>query len=289
MRRGAPLARLLPMNTRFLGLGVAVLALAAGPSCSLIQNQDITYDVPAQELQQSLSGTFTTTGTFPTVDCTASASVCSMIPGTIPAGAQITCDAGATAGKMACVLHYDITLHQTIDLAQETNFPTAVTTSPVINLVTINNVGYWAGPAQKLNVATPPLDIYVGSASATSATDPGVEQLGTIASIPAGTAPSAMPDCTDGPATSASTACDSEAQPGRHGALRHPGEDVLDALQPHRGRAPHPERRGAVPRGRARSLRPARAGLPALTGREEALSPPAPATALLTLSAEVAS
>jgi hypothetical protein len=202
------------MKTRSLCLAVACLALVAGPSCSVLSSTpEITYDMTPQELTQDLSGTFSATGTFPVVDCTASPSACSMmIPG-IPPTAQITCDPAATAGKMQCALHYDITVHQTINLSQEASFPTAVTSSPVIDLVTINRVGYWAGPSEKLNIATPPLDIYVGSATATTATDPGVEQLGTIASIPAGSAPSAAPDCTDGPATSASNACDLQLGP----------------------------------------------------------------------------
>jgi hypothetical protein len=167
-----------------------------------------------QEVSQNLSQAFAgPTGTFPEVDCTASATACSAIPGQLPPSAQITCDAAPTAGKQHCVLHYDITVHQTINLSQEASFPTAVTSSPVVNLVTINRVGYWAGPSQKLNVATPPLDLYVGSSTATTATDPGVEQLGTIASIPAGAAPSAAPDCTAGPATSAANACDLQLSP----------------------------------------------------------------------------
>jgi hypothetical protein len=202
------------MKNVALSLVICLGALGAGSGCSVLSNEEIPYDVPPQEVLQDISQALSgLSGTFPTVDCTASASLCSMA-GTPPASATITCDTSATTpGKSACALHYDLTIHQTINLSQEANFPTAVTDSPAISLVTLDDVGYWAGPAEMLNVATPPLDIYIGGMTATAPTDSGVQQLGTIGSIPPGTAPSTAPDCTKGAATSMSTACDLQLTP----------------------------------------------------------------------------
>jgi hypothetical protein len=174
----------------------AIAALSAGSSCSLFGSQDITYDVDPQELAQNISKDFTAMGTFPVVDCTANAQVCTGMMGTmLPSSASVTCDAGATAGKKQCTLHYDLAVHQTVDLSKQASFPSAITNSSVISLVTVDEVRYWAGSAQKLNIATPPIDIYIGDQNAMSPTDSGVQQLGTIGSIPAMMPPSGAPDC----------------------------------------------------------------------------------------------
>ncbi len=89
------------------------LLLGSGSGCSILTDQEINYDVTPQELAQDLSKAFNgETGSFPTVDCTASSSLCTMIPGTLPPTATVTCDAStATPSKSACALHYDLTLH----------------------------------------------------------------------------------------------------------------------------------------------------------------------------------
>jgi hypothetical protein len=198
------------MKNPALCVATALLALASGPSCSLLSSQEISYPVDAQELSQDVSKDFTVMGTLPMIDCTSSDAICTgMMPSGLPSSATIACEASATAGKKQCVLHYDLTVHVTVDLSKQVNFPSAVTDSPVINQVTIDEVRYWAGGGQKVNVDTPPLDIFIGDQTATMATDPGVQKLGTIASIPANaTAPSAPPDCAKGPATSGDSACD---------------------------------------------------------------------------------
>jgi hypothetical protein len=195
------------MKNIALRLFATVLAVASGTSCSLLSSQEITYPVDPQELSQDISQDFSATGMLPTVDCTTSDSVCSAmaVPG-LPSSAQIACEA-SSAGQKQCVVHYDLSVHVTVDLSKQADFPSAVTSSPVINQVTVDEVRYWAGAGQMVNVATPPIDIYVANQSATSVTDPSASKLGTIASIPAGMPPSTAPDC-KGPATSASTSCD---------------------------------------------------------------------------------
>jgi hypothetical protein len=192
------------MKNASLCLAFAISSLALSAGCSILSSQEVPYTADPQELSQDFG---TQTGMFPETDCTAAPTLCSAMTGA-PAGATLTCDANpTTAGKKHCVLHDDITIHQTINLSQQASFPSAVSSSPIINLVSIDQVKYWTGAVQMLNVATPPLDIYIGSQAAMSPADPGVQRLGTIGSIPAGTAPSGPPDCSGKPATNSDTAC----------------------------------------------------------------------------------
>ena len=61
----------LPLAASFL----ALTALGAGTGCGVLgSNDDITYDVPPQEVLQDVSQALSgLSGNFPTVDCTASA------------------------------------------------------------------------------------------------------------------------------------------------------------------------------------------------------------------------
>lgn len=192
------------MNKFALCLGSLILA-SQSFGCSLLQ-KDIVYDyeVDPQEMAQDLGPI--QMGTFPEVDCTADDMLCAAVQSPI-SGATVSCDAAASGGKH-CVAHYDLTVHQTINLSQQATFPSAITESPVINLVQVDEVRYWTGSGETVTVDTPPLDLYIGGSEAMAPTDSGVAKLGTIGAIPAGKPPSAKPDCTMGAATDKETACD---------------------------------------------------------------------------------
>jgi hypothetical protein len=197
------------MRHAILCLPIALFAVSASGCSVLNGTQDVPYDVDPQELDQNISQAFTASGTFPSVDCTANSSICTgmTMPQGVPPSATISCDTGGTAGAKVCTIHYTLTQHITLDLSKLATFPSAVASSPVINLVTLNTVKYWGGADNKVNVATPPLGIFIGSQTAMSPTDPGVQQLGTIPTIPANSEPNATSDCSSGPATSQSNAC----------------------------------------------------------------------------------
>src|ERR1700722_2314735 len=114
-------------TTIALSFATALLSLGAGTGCSILSSEDIPYSVTPQEIAQDLSKAFSgESGSFPMVDCTASATLCSAIPGQLPASATITCDTSTTTpSKSECALHYDLTVHQTIDLSQEASSPSA--------------------------------------------------------------------------------------------------------------------------------------------------------------------
>jgi len=157
------------MRQALLCLPIVLLAGSAAGCSVLNGSQVIPYDVDPQELDQNISQAFTATGNFPSVDCTASSSVCTgmTMPQGVPPSATVSCDAstaaGAPSGAKLCTLHYPLTQHITLDLSKLSTFPSAVASSPVINLVTLNTVKYWGGSDNTVNVATPQLGIYVGS------------------------------------------------------------------------------------------------------------------------------
>lgn len=212
------------MKTMAFRLGIAAL-FTAGTGCGLFGDKQLSYDyeVDPQELTQDVSQAFSgQTGMFPEVDCTTDSTLCSMIPTKLPPSASVSCDDAMTAGKKHCVAHYDLTIHQSVNLSQQTGLPPEVANAPLIDHVDVDEVRYWAGPKHMLNVATPPLDIFIGGAEAMAPTDAGVEKLGTLGSIPPGVAPSAKPDCTKGAATGKDTACDLQ--------LTDAGKSVLATL-----------------------------------------------------------
>lgn len=200
---------------------VTIAAIStASFGCNLLNSIEVyDYEADPQEIAQDFGSQ---PGMFPDVDCTADAQLCSAVSGMLPSNATVACEAAASGSTKHCVAHYDLTVHQTIDLAKQASFPSAVLDSPVVSLVTLDSVRYWTSSPQTFNTATPPLDIYVGDASATAPTDKGVQKLGTIGSIPAMSPPSAKPDCSKGEATSKDTACDMQ--------LTDAGKELLETL-----------------------------------------------------------
>jgi hypothetical protein len=200
---------------------ITIAALSSASfGCNLLKSVEVyDYEADPQEIAQDFG---TQAGMFPEVDCTASDQLCAAMGATLPSNATVACEAAASGSTKHCVAHYDLTVYQTIDLAKQASFPSAVLDSPAVSLVTLDTVRYWTSSPQTFNTATPPLDIYVGDANTTAPTDKGVQKLGTIGSIPALKPPSAKPDCTNGEATSKETACDMQ--------LTDAGKELLETL-----------------------------------------------------------
>jgi hypothetical protein len=179
-------------SIRLLALG----ALASG--CNLLGSNglNVNYDLQPQEYAQDFGSTM---GTFPTVSCAAGGdAVCQQVPG-LPMGSTASCDPTSTN----CILTQDVRLTQQVNLSQEQGFPSSVANSSAIDHVTVGAVHYWT-PTNTLTIDTPPIDVYVGSQSAKTETDPGVVKLGTLPSLPAGTRTS----CGSGAPGTADSKCD---------------------------------------------------------------------------------
>ena len=157
-------------------------ALALVPACGLsVDSTGIGYNMEPQEFMQDFGAQQQgQAGMFPSVDCSGmNAAVCSMIPN-VPAGATASCD--KPSGK--CIGTYTVRKYQEINLSQQKAFPQSVANSSVISSVKVGAVHYWTA-TNTLDVATPPIDIYVGPQGAKTETDAGVTHLGTMPMLPA--------------------------------------------------------------------------------------------------------
>jgi hypothetical protein len=183
-----------------------LLLLAVG-GCSSIGNP-LTYDYAFDpRTTTATAGDGKTMSTLPTAACTPGATPdpCAMVGARLPAGSgTVACDANAKQ----CVATLAISQAQTIDLSKaQTPLPDAVLRFG-ISKVEIGKIAYWVG-ANSLNVATPPLQVFVAAQGAKDSHDPSAVQLGTVASLPAMSTSCADPaDPKGDPAAGAAHVCD---------------------------------------------------------------------------------
>jgi hypothetical protein len=158
-------------------LGLILPFLVAG--CITIDQNGpgISYDLTPQEFTQDFGNQM---GTLADVDCSMGGdALCAQaMP---PMGTTTACD----TATQKCTLHSDVRLTQSINLSQQSGFPSSVASSSAVRSVSVSAVHYWT-PSNTLTFPSPPIDLYVGSQSAQTETDPGVAHLGTIGSLPAG-------------------------------------------------------------------------------------------------------
>jgi len=163
---------------RFAGLS----ALLSG--CSLLGQAglNIGYSFDPQEFKQSIGQEGGPTNTLPTIACTPGASPdpCAAAQSTLPPQAMSSCDSASSA----CVAQVIVRLPQQIDLRQAMTPVPSQAVEFGIGAVAIDKVNYWAA-SNTLNVATPPIDVYVAAATAKDETDATAVKLGSIASLPA--------------------------------------------------------------------------------------------------------
>jgi hypothetical protein len=165
-------------------LGALVAAAAALSGCSLIDSSalSIGYTFDPQEFKQTI-GDERSTATLPRVACTPGEmpDPCAAVNAQLPMGSPaVSCD----GTRMECVASMEVRLPQEVDLrSAKTPVPDEVVKLGA-STVGIDRVNYWAA-TNTLNVATPPIDIYVAAATARDERDPTAVKLGSIASLPA--------------------------------------------------------------------------------------------------------
>ena len=97
-----------------------------GGGCSLFNSNEIsiTYDVmPPQEFAQDFGAA---SGNVPTIPCSGNAGVCGAV--TPSPGTTVICD----ATTHDCAITADLTPYQTVNLSQQSSFPSQVANSSVI-------------------------------------------------------------------------------------------------------------------------------------------------------------
>jgi hypothetical protein len=183
---------------RILCFALAGVGLYLAGGCGLIPPVNYDYSFDPKEVMQSLGDGSGSAQALPTVMCPATSCTTVQIP---PNSGMVACENGvctATAHVRAAI---------PVDLR---NAKTPVPEDVVrfgIDRVTIAKVAYWV-TQNSLNVATPPLDLYVGPEAAADEMSAGVTQLGSVASLPAKSKDCADPRDGNEPAAAGFTACD---------------------------------------------------------------------------------
>ncbi len=167
-----------------LVLSAALLCVPAA-GCGLVNSAGIQTDYSFDALQYASPqfGDPASTATVPDVSCDpAGADVCAAAGAALPlTNVTLSCD--ATLGK--CVASAEVRASEPIDLSKqmETAFPQQAIQFGV-EVVEVKRVTYWVDK-NALNVATPPIEIYVAPAAARDEHDPKATLLATVASLPA--------------------------------------------------------------------------------------------------------
>jgi hypothetical protein len=158
-----------------------VLALAVG-GCGLVNSKTLSYEYAfsPQQFMEKL-GDEKAAATVPTMACDPAASPdpCAALQAQLPASAAtLQCDAATSS----CIAVADVRLPYPIDLSQQ-SLPGPVVQYGVDN-VTIEKVAYWV-MTNTVNVAIPPIDLYVAPAAAKDEHDARAVQIGSVAMLPA--------------------------------------------------------------------------------------------------------
>ena len=165
--------------------GALVIALSTG--CGLISSDvtdfDLTlpdkkftidsasWEVSDQEAQAILS-----------TDCSSAPTVCNSAA---QQACPMNCTGECNTTTQTCDLFLEVSLHQAIDLKSEASELQSLNDEPVIK-VTIDSVT-WEITTNTLNVATPPMTVYVAPMSVMDPSDPQARPIGTIDMVDAGT------------------------------------------------------------------------------------------------------
>ncbi len=171
---------------RACGVFGALICVAAATGCGLISSDVTNFDLTLPDKSFTIdAASWQVSGSdaqaLLATSCSADPSACEM-------GAAHACQSGCSAscdsGTQTCDLSLDVSLFQAVNLEQEEPELQTINSEPVIK-VTIDSVTYDV-TTNTLNVATPPITIYVAPSTVTSATDPMAMPVGTIAGVPAG-------------------------------------------------------------------------------------------------------
>jgi hypothetical protein len=174
-------------TTIFHVRGGLALGLAGLLGCGLISSDigTLTFQLPAQTFSFDASDPMwkAPPGNFPAVSCGAGGQVtdCCQSPAGAPAvdctATPLVCDNGF------CALQYTVSIPQTIDLKSQVPALSSLGGQTLAE-ITISQIHYHVN--NLLNVALPPITIYLGAANVTSASDPNaVQKFGTLPSVPA--------------------------------------------------------------------------------------------------------
>lgn len=186
--------------------GSLLLAVTVA-GCGLVNSNSLSYEYAfdAQQFMQKLGDEKPPTPTVPMMNCdpTTSPDPCLALQSQLPSSAaRLTCD----VATRSCVAFVEVRLPYPVDLSQQ-NLPAPVVQYG-IDKVTIEKVAYWV-MTNTVNVAIPPIDLFVASSAAKDERDPSAKQIGSVAMLPARSAACAdSADSKSDPMANGAAVCD---------------------------------------------------------------------------------
>src|SRR5688572_22367367 len=181
-------------------LTLAVLAAAvSSAACGLISSDVTNFDLtlPSKEFSvdaMSWEVTDQEAQALLATDCSAAPAICNSAA---QQACPMNCEGECNATTSTCDLTLAISLYQGVDLLMEKPELQSINDEPVIKVV-IDSVT-WEVTMNSLNVATPPMTVFVAPMSVMDPNSPEAKPVGTIDSVEAG-------EITDGPRPIAFTA-----------------------------------------------------------------------------------
>jgi hypothetical protein len=177
---------------RRIAWSACVSAAFALSGCGLISSDVTNFDLtlPAKSFTvDTTSWGLTNVGTFTSTDCSANQGVCA-------AAAQQACNQGqcfgsCDSGTQTCDLKVLVSLWQAVDLVAEKPELATINNQPLVG-VSIDKLEYQV-TENSLNVATPPMSMYIAPATVMAPGDPQAQLIATIPPIPAGAIQPLMP------------------------------------------------------------------------------------------------
>ncbi len=165
----------------------AVIALASGlAGCGAISNLGtITFDLPAQTFSFDTSSSMwkAPPASFPSVSCgTTGQAVADCCNPPAPAPKPDCTATPLACENSVCVLEFPINVSQTINLKMQVPALSSLS-GQTLAKISISQVTYTI--ASTMNVALPPMDVFIAPANVTSASDPAAQKFGSIPATPA--------------------------------------------------------------------------------------------------------
>lgn len=166
-------------------LAIAAVAAAATVGCGLIDSDITQFDLSMPERTFTVDTEqweLSSDPTFPSIDCSAMAGVCS-------AGVEQYCGSEACFGSCGatdeCQVKVLVSLYRAVDLYDEKPELQTLDDQPLVD-VTIDRI-YYVVTENTMNVSSPLLTVYIAPQTIMNPGDPQAQAIGSIAPLPAQT------------------------------------------------------------------------------------------------------
>jgi hypothetical protein len=185
-RASAIMATPRPWGALMNRLHFVLLAVGLGTGCGLISSDVTDFDLTLPDKKFTVDTaswdiTDKEAGPLLQTSCSSNPTVCNSAA---QAACPMNCSGECSSTTQTCNLALEVSVYQGIDLIMEKPELKSIDDEPLIK-VTIDSVT-WEVTTNTLNVATPPLTVYVAPTTVMDPNDPAAKPIGTIEGVAAG-------------------------------------------------------------------------------------------------------